>query len=218
MKKTHKMFSLSKINVTFAFRLVTFKLTLSTYFAYKNTNLHNMNYQKITSFETNKKNPFIDDLLEIEVSNRKRILAGKSPNYIIDPQTGEVNGTQVLAVYEKVDKERFTKVYHQGLVGMFDLSKSGIKVFSFIASIARPNKDEVIFDIAECKEFTGYKTHQPIMTGLSELIKNNFIARSERHYKYYINPAMFFNGSRVAFMTVYHKEEKEEKPKQLEEK
>lgn len=171
-----------------------------------------MKYLKVTSHEVNKQNPFIDDLLEVKVSDRKRIIAGKNPNYVINSDTGEITGTQVFAVSEKVDKEKFTKIYKQGLVGMFGLSKAGIKVFSFIASIVKPNKDEVIFDAEECKEFTGYKTHQPIMTGLSELISNNFIARSERHYKYYINPTMFFNGNRVAFIKMYHIEE-EKTPK-----
>lgn len=165
-----------------------------------------MKYKKVTNYETNTKSPFIKELLEIEVSSRRRILAGKSPNMIVNSDTGEVEGVQTFAVLEKVDKEQFTKVFRQGLMGMFGLSKAGIKVFSFIASIAKPNKDEVIFEVDQCKEFTGYKTHQPIMTGLSELIQNNFIARSTKHYRYFINPSMFFNGSRVAFIKMYQSE------------
>lgn len=164
-----------------------------------------MKYKKITSYTTNENNPFVEELFNIQISSRRRIIAGNNPNYIVD-QKGEVQGTQTFAVLEKVDKEQFTKVFRQGLMAMFGLSKSGIKVFSFIASIAKPNKDEIIFDLDECKEFTGYKTHTPIMTGLSELIENGFIARSKKHYRYYINPNMFFNGSRVAFIKMYQQE------------
>lgn len=165
-----------------------------------------MKYKKVTKFETNKESPFISELLEVEISSRRRILAGKSPSKIVNGETGELEGIQTFAVLEKVDREQFTKVFRQGLVGMFGLSKAGIKVFSFIASIAKPNKDEVIFEIDTCKEFTGYKTNVPIMTGLSELIENNFIARSTKHYRYFINPNMFFNGSRVAFIKMYQEE------------
>ena len=86
---------------------------------------------------------------------------------------------------------------------MFALSKAGVKVFAFIASVAKVNKDVVYFEIDECKKFTGYKTHVPILTGLSELIELQFIARTKVHYKYFINPTMFFNGSRIAFIKSY---------------
>lgn len=165
-----------------------------------------MKYKKVTKYDTNTESPFINELLEVEISSRRRILAGKSPSRIVNGKTGELEGMQTFAVLEKVDKEQFTKVFRAGLTGMFGLSKAGIKVFSFIASKAKPNKDEVIFELDECKEFTEYKTHQPIMTGLSELIENNFIARSTKHYRYFINPNMFFNGSRVAFIKMYQEE------------
>lgn len=166
-----------------------------------------MNYKKVTNYKVNNKSPFIDDLLEFKISSRKRLLAGKSSSLIVDSETSEIVGSQLFAVHEKVDKEQFTKIFRKGLAGMFGLSKAGIKVFSFIASIAKPNKDIVYFDMDDCKEYTKYKTHQPIMTGLAELIENNFIARTNKHYKYYINPTMFFNGSRIAFVKMYQLEE-----------
>lgn len=162
-----------------------------------------MNYKGVTSYEVNVENPFIGEVLEIEISNRRKIMAGRNPNMIIDSDTGEVHGTQVFAVNEKVDREEFTKIYRSGLKAIYGLSKAGIKVFAFIATIAKPNKGVIIFDVDECKEYTGYKTHPPIMTGLAELIENKFIARSNKHYKYFINPTMFFNGSRVAFIKMY---------------
>ena len=166
-----------------------------------------MNYKKITNYEINKESPFINELFDLEVSSRRRILAGRSPNIIINEKTGELQGHQVFAVLEKVDREQFTKIFRKGLAGMFNLSKSGIKVFSFIATMVKPNKDSIIFEMDSCKKYTGYKTHAPIMTGLSELVESNFIARTEKHYRYYINPTMFFNGSRVTFMKTYQEEE-----------
>lgn len=165
-----------------------------------------MKYKKVTSYEINKVSPFVDDLFEVKISARRKMMAGRSPNLIVNAETGDIEGTQIFAINEKVDKEQFTKVFRKGLAGMFGLSKSGIKVFAYIASIAKPNKDMVYFEIDDCKKYTEYKTHQPIMTGLSELIEAQFIARTDKHYKYFINPTMFFNGSRIAFMKVYEVE------------
>ena len=160
-------------------------------------------YKKISVFDKHKESPFLDELLEINVGQRRRLLAGKNPNMIVNPDTGEVEGTQLLAVFEKVDREQFTKIYRKGITQMFNLSKSGIKVFGYFTLIAKPNKGDVIFEIDSCKEYTGYKTDKPIMKGLAELIENGFIARSKYYYKYFINPTMFFNGNRVAFIKMY---------------
>lgn len=166
-----------------------------------------MKYKKVTKYKINDTNPFVGELVEMKISNRRRIIAGRSPNMVVNSDTGEVEGTQVFAINEKVDKEQFTKIYRKGLAGMFGLSKAGIKVFAFFASVAKPNKDMVYFEMKDCKKFTGYKTHQPIMTGLSELIEAKFIARTDANYRYFINPTMFFNGSRVAFIKVYETEQ-----------
>jgi hypothetical protein len=42
--------------------------------------------------------------------------------------------------------------------------------------------------------------------GLTELIKNKIIARSQREAEYYINPAFVFNGDRLVFTTIIEKE------------
>lgn len=161
-----------------------------------------MKYKKLTSFAVNDKNPFIKEILEIEISTRKRMLAGKSDSLIVNKE-GEVIGQQVFAILEKVDKKSFTKVYKSGWLGMFDLSKAAIKVFSYITIASKPNKDRVFFDMKECKEHTSYKTHQPINTGLAELIEKGFIARTDKSYLYYINPTMFFNGNRATLIARY---------------
>lgn len=160
-------------------------------------------YKKITVYEKHTETPFLSSLMEMDISTRRKILAGRNGSYIINGETGEMEGTQVFALLEKVDKETFTKIYRKGMVQMFNLSKSGIKVFGYFTTIAKPNKGEAIFEIDKCREYTGYKTDKPIMKGLAELLENQFIARSKYHYRYFINPTMFFNGNRVAFVKMY---------------
>ena len=86
---------------------------------------------------------------------------------------------------------------------LYQLSKSGLKVLAYFTHITKPNKGEVIFEMDSCKEYTGYKTDKPILKGIAELIEQRFLARSKHYYRYYINPAKFFNGSRVAFIKMY---------------
>lgn len=160
-------------------------------------------YKKITIYEKHLTTPFVDELMQMKVSTRKKLLAGRNPALIVNTDTGEVEGTQVFASIEKVDSESFTKVYRKGMLQMFNLSKAGIKVFGYFTTIAKPNKGDVIFQMDECKTFTGYKTEKAVLKGLSELIENKFIARSKYHYLYFINPNLFFNGSRVAFIKMY---------------
>ncbi len=160
-------------------------------------------YKKITVFDKHKKSPFIKKLLEIQVTKKRKIIAGKSPDLIIDGNTGEVQGHQVFAINQKVDTETFTKVFAEGFRSIIPLSKSGREVFGFITSIVKPNKDSVIFEMDECKEYTGYKTDKPILKGLAELIEFELIARSKYHYRYFINPCMFFNGNRFTLIKSY---------------
>jgi hypothetical protein len=86
---------------------------------------------------------------------------------------------------------------------MYDMSKAGIKVFTYILSILKPNKDSFDFDYEDCMNFTNYSSKKTVLTGLTELLENQFIARGGNPYKYFINPTMFFNGDRVAFMKEY---------------
>lgn len=166
-------------------------------------------YQGITSYEKLSKSPFIDELMEIEVSARRKIFAGKEPSsMMIDTKTGEVKAHQVFAVQEKVDKATYTKMFSGMMRELFKLSPRGVKVFGYITTIAKPNKDVVMFDMEEAQEYTGYKKEQSILHGIEELLKENLIARTKKHYKYYINPNLFFNGSRLTLIRQYIKDER----------
>jgi len=164
-------------------------------------------YKKLSVYDKHEESPFIDELLEIRIDSRKRLIAGKNPSHVVNGKTGEVQGEQLLAIHEKVDKETFTKIYHKGMMQMFNLSKSAIGVFCYITSIAKPNKGDVIFEMDKCKEYTKYKTDKAIFKGLAELIDSELIARSKYHYRYFINPTMFFNGNRITFIKVYERME-----------
>ena len=163
-------------------------------------------YIGVRSHAINKQNPFRRDLFEMQVSTRTKVLAGNKEainNMIVDKETGEVLGHQLLAVKQKVDQEQFTKIFHRGLAAMWGLTTPGIRVFTYVASKIKPNQDFVIFSVREAKEHSNYKRDKSIWQGVGELLSAGFLARSEDYYKYYINPTFFFNGSRLTLVNHY---------------
>lgn len=163
-------------------------------------------YVGVHSHEIMEKNPFVDDLAEMQISTRTKVMAGNKQainNMIVDKETGNVVGHQVLAVKQKVDSEQFTKVFRTGLAAMWGLTTSGVKVFSYIAETIKPNQDFVFFEIDEAKKYTGYKSQKSVLQGLGQLLDAGFIARTSKHYKYFINPTFFFNGNRLSLINHY---------------
>lgn len=163
-------------------------------------------YVGVSGHEIMKVNPFVSNLFEMEINTRTKVVAGNKEainNIIVDKKTGDVIGSQLLAVKQKVDPEQFTKIFHKGLAAMWGLTSCGIKVFSYIASEVRPNKDFVYIELNEAKKFCKYKTDKSIWNGLGELLDASFIARTDVYYKYFINPTFFFNGNRLTLVNHY---------------
>jgi hypothetical protein len=165
-----------------------------------------MKYNKLTGYESNRVSPFLDDTLQHIEKGEKTLLFGqKNPDLIIDSNS-QVKGHSLFARKVTVDKAKFMKVFMTGLTNWFDLSKAGIKVFAYVANQVQPNRDTFIFDLDDCKEFTGYSAKNSILSGLAELVENKFIARGPAFNIYYINPTVFFNGDRLTFVEQYELE------------
>lgn len=176
--------------------------------------------EKITlkSFPKNEENPFLkkDDLIIKVPQKYKREVYkanGRSneDTIIISSTTGEIDGEikQVFIKEHVVDTEKFVKFYTENLKLFFNLNNSSIKVLSYLFNTLPINKDLIIFDMEECVKFTNL-TIQSIYTSLTSLINYKFIARSKYTNMYYINPTIFFNGDRVAFIKTFRKKKAEE--------
>jgi hypothetical protein len=167
-------------------------------------------YRKVNEHHLNKANPFLDDTVQHIERGEKTLLFGqKNPDLIIDSDS-QVKGHSLFARKVSVDKAKFMKVFMSGLSNWFDLSKSGIKMFAYVANQVTPNRDTFDIDIDDCKAFTGYKGTSTILSALAELMDNKFIARGPNPYKYYINPTIFFNGDRLTFIEQYEVEQSTE--------
>lgn len=163
-------------------------------------------YNSITQYEQFKENPFMNANSNLPIK-RKDMIIGEKNHIMVNSQTGETSGHLMIAKSKEVDQEEFVKVYLTQLKLLFDLNKNAQKVVAYIMSILPPNKDRIYFDIEECKAFTNYRSVSTILDGMSELIEKEVIARSDKHYIYYTNPTIFFNGNRLTLLFEYRKKE-----------
>ena len=181
--------------------------------------LNKRNTTGIKEFEMNKENPFLKEAVEQIQQNvvKKYKTATKTDQKAIlqayDPNTGEVLGhTQFIRQIE-VDEQQFAKLYLSNFNAFFDLKPQGIRVFGYILKQLIPNRDEFMFFIEDCMEYTGYKSDTSVRIGLTNLLQNEIIARGRHESLYFINPMVTFNGNRITFAKTYIKKQKEENKK-----
>lgn len=163
-----------------------------------------------------KENPFANDIFNIE-TGKKSIIAGSTKQVLVDTNTGAVEGITLLHKYKEVDKEQFVKLYIDEVASLFELSKTGLRVFGFVLRALRINSAEVYLNIPDMMEYCGYKQKNQVYKGLAELISNKIIAMSVRSNLWYINPNVIFNGDRIVFAKEYRIKQNSggAKPKQL---
>ena len=154
----------------------------------------------ITTFPTFDCNPYTSNL--IVPSRNKTIALSNHRLTLFDSKTGEVQGEEAgfMGLRKRVDTEEFVKIYKDQLQSMFDLSTAAYKVLGYFMFASRISSDKVVFTLKECKEYTGYTSKVSINTGVSELLEKEFVARTDEHFIYYINPAKFFNGDRLVLI------------------
>lgn len=182
------------------------------------------NSAKLSEFPLNKENPFLNQALEViqqNVAKRYKTATKTSEKAIlqaIDPNTGELLGHTQFIRQMEVDEQQFAKIYLSGYTHFFELKPQAIKVFGYILNQLKPNRDEFVFLIDECMEYTGYKAKSSIFIGLGSLVQWEVIARGRADNLYYINPLVAFNGDRITFANTFIKKKKPKNvidPKQL---
>lgn len=156
----------------------------------------------ITDYPKNTSNPFVEQALEeIKWKTKTQTLKskdGSNQKYIVG-NDGEVDGHAIFVRQIEVEEDKFAKVFLTQFDGFWELKPSAIRVFGYIINNLKPNEDRVYVDFDECLKYTKYSNKRMLFTGFASLISCNMLARSNAFNVYYINPLMFFNGSRVTF-------------------
>jgi hypothetical protein len=137
----------------------------------------------------------------------RKVSVGGDDLAVMNLQTGELNGTAEITQTIAVDKEKFVKVFQMQIGAFFGLTSAGAKVLTAIwKEMSRePGKDIIYMSESAAKRHAktvgSSISKATYFRGRANLIENGFIAPSADQNRYWINPALFFNGDRVKFIT-----------------
>lgn len=154
-------------------------------------------------------NPFMQSGAEIRTKT-KTVRTRATPRDMMDPDSGEIIGSSIIHTIEERDEAHFVKVFADGVRAAFDLTKTGSRVFHAVlmeyqkAKMTGGYSDTVrLFWFGE-----GLDGHAIGMSkytfnaGLKELLEKQFLFPRAPN-EYWVNPALFFKGDRVAFLKEY---------------
>lgn len=155
--------------------------------------------------------PNVNPLLEGATINskEKRIATGMRTE-LVDPSTGLVSAVSQIHRVKEMDREEFVKVFAEGVKAMYGLTRTGMRVFQAVLDEYQGTKmnggyAEAIylnwFGEGLCGRDVGM-SEKTFNRGLKELLINKFIAPKSPNL-YWVNPALFFKGDRVAFVKEY---------------
>lgn len=153
-----------------------------------------------------KENPFITDRLV--AVRTKRVVVSSKRQAIIDTQTGEITAAAEIVRTQQVDSEAFIKLYTAHVDAIFDLTPTTMKLFRVLLVQVQlaPNADRVVLTYGISKDYfeeRGEKapSRPSFHRAITEMLEKQFIAATEAQGTYFFNPALFFNGDRVRFVT-----------------
>ena len=140
-------------------------------------------------------------------TRRKKETINEDGLVVLNTSTGDRTATAEVSRIFEVDRDRFVKVFASHLKVFFDLSSTGIKLLQVIMHEMgqEPNSDFVYLSatsVVTHLKGEGKKYSQAsYYRARDELLEKGFIAESVRTHIYWINPALFWNGDRVKFIT-----------------
>ena len=153
-------------------------------------------------------NPFAtEDGFRVPIRNKSEVIQTEGP--------ASVNvGDEKIAVAQirkitTVDSDKFVKLFTDQLDRFFDLNPTTLRIVTVllqnIGQMRLGDGDQVYItekNIGDALKKHGLKppSSASYYRALEELITKGFIAPSEDHPLYYINPAIFFNGDRISFV------------------
>jgi hypothetical protein len=131
---------------------------------------------------------------------------------LVDSETGEIVAQSAIHIIEEKDEEQFVKVFSEGVKAAFDLTRTGARVFSVVLEKYQQTPMTGGFSDSLTLFFFGDgldglsigMSDRTFHGGLKELLAKGFLAPKAPN-QYWVNPALFFKGDRVAFVREYRK-------------
>lgn len=168
-------------------------------------------------------NPFADVLTMRTRKKSEVVQAGRFG--LQDLETGQMHDVVETRRVQLVDADKFVKVFAGQLSIFFSLSKPSMKMLEPMLDAISDHRvahtDHVFFIYPDVVTYYDRLGQQPpsetsFYRALNEMVDKEFIAPSSRGRGwYFFNPAIFFNGDRVRFVTEIRK--RKSKAEKLEE-
>jgi hypothetical protein len=147
----------------------------------------------------------------IRLKNRVARTASKERS-LLDPETGEISAVAAIHTVDVKDDEQFVKVFSEGVKAAFNLNRTAARVFQAVLQAYQAEK--MTGGYSDCVRLEWFDdglngekigmTDRTFYNGLRSLLENKFLwPRSPSLY--WVNPALFFKGDRVAFIREFRR-------------
>lgn len=159
-------------------------------------------------------NQFTNPLVEpttIKLKNRVARTAAKERS-LYDPETGEITAVAAIHTVDVKDDAQFVKVFADGVKAAFGLNRTAARVFQSVLTMYQAEK--MTGGFADCVTLRWFDdglngdsigmSDQTFNNGLKTLLENKFLYPKTPNV-YWVNPALFFKGDRVAFIREYRR-------------
>jgi len=158
--------------------------------------------------------PFVNPLIAPqEIKLKRRYVRTTGRQDLVDPRTGELAGVAAIHIVEDKDDAEFVKVFADGVKAAFGLTRTGAKVFQSVLEVYQGTSMKGGYaEAVELFWFNDGLSGRSI--GMSEftfkrgLRDKGFLAPRVAS-SFWVNPALFFKGDRVAFVKEYRRRSRE---------
>lgn len=160
------------------------------------------------------RNPLLDPQ---EIQLTRRYVRTSARQELLNPTTGATTAIAAIHTIEDRDDASFVKVFAEGVRAAFGLTRTGYRVFVSVLAVYQDMnmkggyaESVDLFWFGEGLNGKSIGISEPTFNrGLRELLANGFLyPRSPSSY--WVNPALFFRGDRVAFVKEYRRRSKRE--------
>jgi hypothetical protein len=158
-----------------------------------------------------RENPFTTGtIFSVPVRSRGEKIHTTGPLQLVDSHTGEVMDAAVIQRTKIVDSDRFVKLFVSHLNAFFDLKPGTVRMMmALIDELSQGRNahgDTIYLNYSRVREYFDSKDAKPpakatFFSAMAELTEKGFVAPSVDTNLWFINPAIFFNGDRVKFVT-----------------
>jgi len=157
-----------------------------------------------------KENPFVESgVFRVPTKTRTEMLETVGPLAVVS-QDGEMLQAAEIRRRKVVDNDRFVKLFVAHLDAFFDLKPGTMKLMTALldelSKTRYINGDTIYLNYGKVVEYFERRGVKPPAKGtffnaMAEMCEKGFVAPSVDTNLWFINPAIFFNGDRVRFVT-----------------